>query len=283
MGLPIDELQDEVERLLRRCNIETLVEVGTVLGLSDDDMGGTKVSVQRAINQVFDSVDTDGEKISLFSSISSTLPQPSATRLTALLKAPLAPEVASHEDVLRAEEKEKVRKVEEELLAAKLALERAEAAKLALVGGLKRESPRPTVPVRHADFSISGRSPSVVESRGDAEVVAAEVVRSLGLGISGGTSAFKKEFKLSDKVGGAADRRLDWVSLRSQEEEGKARGFSDEEIGWGLKRSVVSGSPLRIYLDSKPDLPLTRVMEMISGSYREKSPSDLFQELNMLS
>ena len=73
------------------------------------------------------------------------------------------------------------------------------------------------------------------------------------------------------------------MSLRSQEEEGKARGFSDEEIGWGLKRSVVSGSPLRIYLDSKPDLPLTRVMEMISGSYREKSPSDLFQELNMLS
>ena len=70
MGLPIDELQDEVERLLRRCNIETLVEVGTVLGLSDDDMGGTKVSVQRAINQVFDSVDTDREKISLFSSIS---------------------------------------------------------------------------------------------------------------------------------------------------------------------------------------------------------------------
>ena len=73
------------------------------------------------------------------------------------------------------------------------------------------------------------------------------------------------------------------MSLRSQVEEGKARGFSDEEIGWGLKKSVVSGSPLRIYLDSKPDLPLTRVMEMISGSYREKSSSDLFQELNMLS
>ena len=31
MGLPIDELQDEFERLLRRCNIETLIEVGTLL------------------------------------------------------------------------------------------------------------------------------------------------------------------------------------------------------------------------------------------------------------
>ena len=32
MGLHVDELQDEVERLLRRCNIETLLEVGTLLG-----------------------------------------------------------------------------------------------------------------------------------------------------------------------------------------------------------------------------------------------------------
>ena len=201
MGLPVDELQDEVERLLCRCNIETLIEVCTLLGLSDDDMGGSKVSVQRAINQVFDSVETDGEKISLFSSISSSLPQPCAIRLAALLKPPPVPEVASHEDVFRAEEEEKVRRVEEGLLAAKLALERAEAAKLALVGGLKHESPRPYVPVRHADFSMSGRSPSVVESRGDAEVVAAEVLRSLGLGI----------------------RRM-----RSQVEEGKAVG--SEEI-----------------------------------------------------
>ena len=103
-------------------------------------------------------------------------------------------------------------------------------------------------------------------------------MRSLGLGISGDASAFKKVFKLSDKVGGAAGRTLDWASLRSQVEEGKARSFSDEEIVWGLKRSVVSGS-----LDSKPNLPLTRAMEMISGSYHEKSSSDLFQELSMLS
>ena len=108
------------------------------LRISDDDMGGSKVSVQRAINQVFDSVETDGEKISLFSSISLSLPQPIAIRLAALLKPPPVPEVASHEDVFRAEEEEKVRRVEEGLLAAKLALERAEAAKLALVGGLKR-------------------------------------------------------------------------------------------------------------------------------------------------
>ena len=53
-----------------------------------------------------------------------------------------------------------------------------------------------------------------VESCADADVVAAEVMKLPGLGISWGTSACKKEFKLSDKVDGAADRRLNrWGRL----------------------------------------------------------------------
>ena len=36
-----------------------------------------------------------------------------------------------------------------------------------------------------------------------------------------------------------------------------------------------------MYLDSWSSLSLSKVMEVICGSYRERSSSDLFQELNM--
>ena len=73
MELSTEELQDEVERLLRRCSFDHLREVGNLLGLVEDDFGGDKLSVRRAINDVFDAVDTADEKISLFSSIKSAL------------------------------------------------------------------------------------------------------------------------------------------------------------------------------------------------------------------
>ena len=64
--------------------------------------------------------------------------------------------------------------------------------------------------------------------------------------------------------------------------EGRARGFLDDEIVFGLKRAVAAGSELRMYLDSLPSLSYSEVMAIIRGSYREKSSSELFQELNLL-
>lgn len=274
MELSTEELQDEVERLLRRCSFDHLREVGNLLGLVEDDFGGDKLSVRRAINDVFDAVDTADEKISLFSSIKSALPEPLQFKLSALLK-PVSTDAPKVEG-------EKLKKVEEELLAAQIALERAEAAKLALVGGSKHESSHSStvegVKARSGkdlDFSVTHSSASSTS----ADSVAAEVVKCLG---SGGVSAFRKEFKIVGTIGGLGDKRLDYISLCSQVAEGRARGFLDDEIVFGLKRAVAAGSELRMYLDSLPSLSYSEVMAIIRGSYREKSSSELFQELNLL-
>ena len=254
MELSTEELQDEVERLLRRCSFDHLREVGNLLGLVEEDFGGDKLSVRRAINDVFDAVDTADEKISLFSSIKSALPEPLQFKLSALLK----PDSSQTDRPVSTDapkvEGEKLKKVEEELLAAQMALERAEAAKLALVGGSKHESSHSSTVEgvkarigKDLDFSVTHSSASSTS----ADSVAAEVVKCLG---SGGVSAFRKEFKIVGTIGGLGDKRLDYISLCSQVAEGRARGFLDDEIVFGLKRAVAAGSELRMYLDSLPSL-----------------------------
>ena len=103
----------------------------------------------------------------------------------------------------------------------------------------------------------------------------------MGFG-SSGISAFRREFKLTDKIGGTEEKRLDYISLCSQVMEAKRRGFTADEVVFGLKRAVASGSELRMYLDSLPSLTLEEVMDVIRGSYKEKSAADLFQELNLM-
>ena len=51
---------------------------------------------------------------------------------------------------------------------------------------------------------------------------------------------------------------------------------------YGVKKTVAPGE-LRSYLDSQMDLSLEDVKKMIKGSNSEKSLSEMFQDLNLIS
>ena len=107
-----------------------------------------------------------------------------------------------------------------------------------------------------------------------------DALKILGLGSS--MSAFHKEFKISGVICGKIENRLSYLSLCSQILEGKRKGYKEAEIAYAVRRAVSSTSDLRSYLDSLTELSLEDLLTYIRSSYREKSASELFQDLNRL-
>ena len=93
------------------------------------------------------------------------------------------------------------------------------------------------------------------------------------------TSKFRREFKIIGNIG-ADDDSLEYISLCSQIAEGKAKGYTEEEIAAAVRKACSSTTNLRTYLDAKLELPLESVLSFIRSFMREKSATELFQELN---
>ena len=101
-----------------------------------------------------------------------------------------------------------------------------------------------------------------------------------GLGIDSSTSTFRKDFRIVGIIGSSQRDHLNYISLCGQIAEGKKRGYSNEEIASAIRKSVQAGTHLRTYLDSKIDLPLEKVLSFIRSYLKEKSATELFQDLN---
>ena len=108
-----------------------------------------------------------------------------------------------------------------------------------------------------------------------------EILKHMGLANSQ-TSAFRREFKIQGNISGKLETRLTYLSLCSQISEGRKRGYNDDEIAFGVRRAVSTGTELRTYLDSVPLLSLEDTLSYIRSAYQEKSATELFQELGKL-
>ena len=107
------------------------------------------------------------------------------------------------------------------------------------------------------------------------------LLKLLGLDNSA-TSTFRREFKISGTIGSAQRDHLNYISLCGQISEGRKRGYTDTDISAGIRKAVQPGTNLRTYLDSKIDLPLDQVISFIRSYLKEKSSTELFQDLNNL-
>ena len=96
-------------------------------------------------------------------------------------------------------------------------------------------------------------------------------------------SIYRRVFKIIGVIGGGIESRnkeLNYINLCSQINDGKKQGFKDVEIIAALKKAVSAGSNLRTYFDSREDLSLEQMLQFLRSFFREKSPAELFTELN---
>lgn len=102
-----------------------------------------------------------------------------------------------------------------------------------------------------------------------------------GMGIDAGTQEhLKKEFKINGVIGSNTKENLNYISICSQVADGKKKKYKDEEIAMAIRRAVAPASSLRTYLDSKTDMTLKEMMLFIRSAMKEKSSTEIFQELN---
>ena len=94
------------------------------------------------------------------------------------------------------------------------------------------------------------------------------------------TSKLRREFKILGTIGGEQEDQLTYISLLSQVQEGKKKGYTTLEIAGAVKKACSPATTLRTYFDSKLELPLESIISFIRSYLREKSSTELFQDLN---
>ena len=95
------------------------------------------------------------------------------------------------------------------------------------------------------------------------------------------SSTLRKDLKISGIIGGSREReQVTYMGLLSQVDEARVKDYTDDEIARAVRKIVAPGCSLRTLLDAKPDMTLQNVLALIRSFLKEKSSTELFQELN---
>ena len=95
--------------------------------------------------------------------------------------------------------------------------------------------------------------------------------------------AFKRDFKIFGTIGGDSHKdSLSFVSLMRQIDTGTKNGYNETEIIEAVIRSVSPSLKLRSYLEMTSGLSLARLKQILRAHFKEKSATELYQELAQL-
>ena len=90
-----------------------------------------------------------------------------------------------------------------------------------------------------------------------------------------------KDFKISRTIGSAGQKdKLSYSSLSYQIHNGKEAGYSDTEICAGVIRAIAPGNHLRTYLESRNDLKIHILIQIMRSHFKEKDSTSVFTELS---
>jgi len=93
----------------------------------------------------------------------------------------------------------------------------------------------------------------------------------------------KKDFKIHGVVGADSTKdSLTFISIMRQIDTGLTTGYSEHEIIEAVIRAVSVNSRLRPYLELVSDLSLTRLKQILRVHFKQKSCTELYQELSVL-
>ena len=97
--------------------------------------------------------------------------------------------------------------------------------------------------------------------------------------ILGAASVFRKDFRIIGQVGEPNQKdKLTYISLLRQIDDGRSKKYSDKEIVAAVLKAIGPKS-LRSYLEHMKDLSLPKLCQVLRIHYREKSATELYQEL----
>ena len=121
-----------------------------------------------------------------------------------------------------------------------------------------------------------------------AEPIKIPVVKSVEKEASKFTSVdiskvLKRELKIRGQiVGGESKDGLSFVSLIRQLENAAKAGYTESEITEAVIRAVSPNLKLRSYLEMCPNLTLAKLRQILRAHYKQKSGTELYQELSVL-
>lgn len=122
---------------------------------------------------------------------------------------------------------------------------------------------------------IERDEPKVPKKEEGAESLAT-LLKSLGIE---NNSTFRRELRITGNVG-TTTGCITFISLCSQISEGKAKGYSEEEITMAIKKAISAGSELRTVLDAKQEMSLGQMLSFIRSFMKEKTATELFKDLS---
>ena len=97
------------------------------------------------------------------------------------------------------------------------------------------------------------------------------------------SKVLRREFKIHGFVAGDNFKDgLSFVSLVRQIESGIKAGYKESEIVEAVIRAVSPSLNLRSYLEMIQDLSLSRLRQIIKSHFKQKSATELYQELSVL-
>ena len=97
------------------------------------------------------------------------------------------------------------------------------------------------------------------------------------------SKVLRREFKIHGVVAGDNFKDgLSFVSLARQIESGIKAGYKETEIVEAVIRAVSPSLKLRSYLEMIQDLSLSRLRQLMKAHFKQKSATELYQELSVL-
>ena len=97
---------------------------------------------------------------------------------------------------------------------------------------------------------------------------------------TGQNSTFRKEFKVNGIIGSLCQQnKLTYTSLIRQIKEGNRMGFTEQEIISGVIKAITPGLPVRDYLETKSDVNLAYLQDLLRSHYQEKTASEQLLQL----
>ena len=90
-----------------------------------------------------------------------------------------------------------------------------------------------------------------------------------------------KDFKINGTIGGPEKKdSLSYTSLGYQISNGQKLGYADEVICAAVLRAISPGNNLRTYLESKTDLNVTSLLDIMRSHFHERDSTSVFTELS---
>ena len=107
------------------------------------------------------------------------------------------------------------------------------------------------------------------------------ILQAIGLEPGATNSTLRREFKITGTIGTTSQKdHITYINLCGQIEDGKSKGYTDEEISQAVRKSVSPGNELRTVLDAKTDMSLEVMLQFVRGFLQEKTAAELYKDLN---